>query len=84
MEMAGLKETCGDIDALQERIDLLDQQERQLRDELARARRVLALERAATRPRPAPLGPAGWGLTLFLTSLVMSAVIKFCYLAFTL
>jgi hypothetical protein len=82
--MARLKETYGDIGELEKSLGLLDQQESQLRDELARARRVLALERAATRPTPVSLGPLGWGLTLFITFLVTSAIVRFCYLAFTL
>jgi hypothetical protein len=60
------------VESLQAALDGFDEREEQLRGELAREHRVLALERAATDRRQTLTGPVGWGAGLFVAALLLS------------
>jgi hypothetical protein len=64
-----------DLARLEGELARLTAEEHALRQDLARARRDLNLERAATRPVPMRVGPEVVGIMSFLVSLLVTLVV---------
>jgi hypothetical protein len=61
---------------LELRLESFDTQEQLLREQLAKTNRSLAIQRAASRPPLMPLGPFGWGASMFFVGLVGSLLCR--------
>jgi hypothetical protein len=54
----------------------LSEEERRLREEIAEARRVLAIERAATRRPALQFGAVAWSAASFLSALLAGVLVR--------